>query len=305
MQYEFLITFAILIIYKAMKNITILLLFFSIIFLSCEEAVLSIPNSQLGSGFEVSFDGKEFFTESVDYTSDGTNIFINAIKPETNEIFTIKIPDFGIGTFDLEGTTNIATYIKNDPTSADIWSTFDAASSEGKVVFTKIDDVNNTVSGTFNFTAENLSSGARKEFTLGRFSDVSKNVLPVSNDDFSAKIEGKEYVDISLFGSLVSIGSSELIMISANRSLTETIGISLESDISIGTYSFGSFISQSYPTGQYSLNGSTYVADGEIIITQHDTANKNISGTFEFVASPITSATPNFNITEGAFSVSY
>jgi len=285
------------------------------IFLSCEEAGLSIPNSQLEngleeseleeSGFEVSFDGKEFFTENVDYTSDGTDIFINAIKPETNEIFTIRIPNFAIGSFDLEGTTNIASYIKNDAVSADIWSTFDGFSSESKVVFTNIDDVNNTVSGTFNFTAENLLSGAKKEFSLGRFTNVSKSILPVSNDDFYAKVDGQEYIDISLFGSLVSVGNTELILISANRSLTETIGISLESDISVGTYSFGSFISQSYPTAQYSVSNSTYVADGEIIITEHDTVNKIISGTFEFEASPIISATPNFNITEGAFSVSY
>ena len=304
----FLIKFAYLILYNAMKNITILLLFFTIIFLSCEDAGLSIPtqpNSQIESGFEVSFDGKEFFTENVDYTSDGIDIFINAVKPETNEIFTIKIPNFSFGTFDLEGTTNIATYINNDPFSADIWSTFDGGSSEGKVNFTDIDEVNNTVSGTFSFLGENLSSGAKKEFTLGRFTNVSKSILPVSDNKFSAKIDGQEYKDISLFGSLVSVGGNELIMISANRSLTETIGISLESDISVGTYSFGSFISQSYPTAQYTINGSTYEADGEIIITQHDTVKKIISGTFEFIASPFISTTPNFNVTDGVFSISY
>lgn len=294
-----------------MKNFTFLLLFFTMIFLSCEEPGLSIPNSQLVnglgvSGFEVSFDGKEFFTENVDYTSDGTDIFINAIKPETNEIFSIKIVDFGIGTFDLEGTTNFANYIKNDAVSVDVWSTFDGASSESKVVFTNIDDVNNTVSGTFNFTSENLLNGAKKEFTLGRFTNVSKSVLPVSNDDFYAKVDGQEYIDISLFGSLVSVGNTELILINANRSLTETISLSLKSDISVGEYDFGGFVTQTNPTkGNYYVDGGIYEADGKIIITQHDKTNKVIAGTFEFEASPIISATPNFKITEGEFSVSY
>lgn len=289
-----------------MKNFTSLLLFFTIIFFSCEEPGLSTPNSQIVSGFEVSFDGKEFFTESVNFTSDGTDIFINAIKPETNEIFTIKIADFGIGTFNLEGTTNIATYIINDAVSADIWSTFDGASSGGKLVFTSIDEVNNTVSGTFNFKAENLLNGAKKEFAFGRFTNVSKSVLPVSNDHFSAKVDGQEYIDISLFGSLVSVGSNELILINANRSLTETISLSLKSDISVGEYDFGGFVTQTNPTKvNYYLDGGIYQGDGKIIITEHDTINKIISGTFEFIASPITSTTPNFNITEGEFSVSY
>ena len=293
-----------------MKKTTYLfiLAFIFISFSSCVENEISFSNSnnsQSKSSFQVTIDGVLFSTESVDYTSDGVDIAINAIKQGTDEIITLKINNFGLGNFSFDGASNVASYIKNDSFSANIWSTFNATSSKGNIQFTTIDNVNNTVSGTFNFSGENLVAGSTKEFVSGSFTNIPKSVLPVSNNTFFAKLDGVEYKEISLFGSAVTIGGNDLILINANKSLSETISFSLNSDIAVGEYEFGSFITQSYPTGQYTVGGGVYVADGKITITKHDIKTKLISGTFEFDASPITTTSPNFAITEGSFSISY
>lgn len=291
-----------------MKNINSFLILISFVFLfnSCEENGIFFPEKPQTTGsFQVNFDGEIFSTENVSFTSDGEDIFINAIKPETNEIFSLKVENFNIGSFSFNATNNIASYIKNDPVSADVWSTSNTTPTIGSIEFTKIDFVENAVSGNFNFIAKNGLTGSSKAFANGVFTNVPKNVLPTSNNTFTAKVDGVVYEEISLFGNLVTVGSNELIMISANKSFDEIISFSIQSDIAVGEYDFGSFITQTYPTGQYSVDSGIYVADGKITITKHDTAAKSISGTFNFQASPITGGSPNFSITEGEFNVSY
>lgn len=293
-----------------MRNIYYFLILVSFNFLvsGCEENGIFFPSNSSSQGngtFQVTFDGNTFSTTSADFTTDREDIVINAVNPNTNEIFTLSVKDFDINSYSFEGQNNVASYIKNDPVSADIWSTFDETTSRGNIEFTHIDFVNNTVSGTFNFIGKNLTSGSSKAFTNGSFTNIPKADLLVTNNTFAAKVNGVVYEEISLFGNLVSLGGNDLILISANKSLTETIGITLPSNISAGNYDFASFTSLTEPTAQYTVGGSTYVGDGKIVITNYDKTTKFISGTFQFEASPITSNTPNFSITEGEFNVSY
>lgn len=292
-----------------MKNINYFLSLVSFVFLfsACQENGIFFPASSSVSQnpgfFEVTIDGEVFSTESVSFTSDGVDVYINATKQD--EIFTLKVDDFNLGSFSFEGANTVASYIKNDLVSADIWSTINQTVSRGNIAFTNIDFTDNRVSGTFSFIGNNLATGSAKAFTNGSFTNVPKSDLPISNNTFTAKVDGVVYEEISLFSNLINPGGNDLLMISANKSLTETIGITLESDIAVGTYDFGSFITQTYPTAQYTVGGATYLAEGKITITLNDTAAKLISGTFNFDASPLTSTTPNFTITEGEFSVSY
>ncbi len=281
-------------------------LFITLIFSACQENGIVFPSNINPKGiFDVNIDGELFSTENVSFTSNNKDIFINATKTGTNEIFTLKIADFAIGSFSFEGVNTVGTYVQNDIISADVWTTNNAASSKGNINFTNIDFVKNNVSGTFSFIGENPSNNNKKAFTNGSFNNVPKDIAVLSSNKFTAKVDGFIYENISLSSTLVNLGSKELIIISANKSLTETIRISLEADISSGEYDFGSFTTQTYPTGQYTVNGSSYLAEGKISITTHDTVNKIISGTFEFNASPAASVSPNFSITEGEFSVSY
>lgn len=294
-----------------MKNFSYFLLLISVAFLcnACEENGIFFPstNSETqGKGlFTVTFDNEIFSTENVSFTSDGENIFLNAIKSETNEIFTLKVDDFDTGSFSFEGENTVGSYVKNDPVSADIWSTFNETSSRGTIEFTNIDFVNNTVSGNFNFIGKNVVTNSSKAFTNGIFTNVPIAESLITDNSFTAKVDGIFYEEESLFASIAPIGSTDVIFINANKNFNEVIGLTLQSNIVVGEYDFGSFITQTYPIAQYNFDDGIYVADGKLTITKHDTVAKLISGTFDFEASPITGGSPNFSITEGAFSVSY
>lgn len=292
-----------------MKRITyfILLLSIALITNSCEENGIVFPPSDNSTIFEVTFDGEVFSTEIVNFVTDGEIIVITANKIDTDELFTIRVEDFGIGSFSFEGVNNSASYVENGRVSANIWTTFKETTSKGSIDFTEIDLVNNTISGTFNFIGENEVDGSSKSFINGRFSNIKVSDQPVTDDSFTAKVDGVVFEYISLFATDgVTIGTTQLIKISANSSLSETITIDLNADITTGEYDFGSVFTQTFPTGQYSTSVTdTYVADGKLIITSHDTASKRIAGTFSFEAKDILSSAVAYTITEGEFNVSY
>lgn len=290
-----------------MKRILNLLIVscFALNFSSCEENGIFFPPSEDNGLFEVTIDDAVFTTSASNFYIDDDILVITSINTTTDEIFTLRVENYSVGSFSFEGINNVATYIKNDPVSAGIWSTFGETSSRGNITFTDIDLSSNTISGSFSFIGENEVLGNSIAFANGKFTDIPRSSQPVSKDNFTAKVDGVVFEDISLFANEITIGSTDLISISANRSLSETIGINLNADITPGEYDFGSFITQSYPTGQYSVNGNTYEAEGKLTITSHDTTAKRISGTFNFDATDILTGTPIHSITDGDFNVSY
>lgn len=145
---------------------------------SCEEDGIFFPTSTQTTGvFEVTFDGSIFSTTNADFTLDGEDIIINATNPNTNETFTLKVNNFDINSFSFEGQNNVASYIKTDAVSAQVWSTFDETNSRGNIEFTNLDFTNNTISGIFNFIGKNLSSSNSKAFTSGVFSNIPISIL--------------------------------------------------------------------------------------------------------------------------------
>lgn len=290
-----------------MKRIYYFLFLLSFLFISnsCEENGIFFPESDNNAVFEAKINGALFSTSEVGFVNDNNTIVITAIDRTTSEIFTLNVEDFAIRTYSLEGINNFVNYIQNDQNSANIWSTYGETSSKGTITFTEIDFVNNMVSGTFNFIGTNITTGSKSAFTDGIFTNVPVSDTQIAQDSFTAKVDGIVFEQISLFANEIIVSGTNLISISANKSLTETINFNLNANITPGEYDFGSFITQTYPTGQYTLDSNSYQADGKIIITSHDTSAKIISGTFNFDATdPLTSA-PVHSITEGAFSISY
>jgi hypothetical protein len=287
--------------------------FFGFLFLvfvisSCEDNGIFFPPSENDGVFEVTIDGKVFTTTSVNYVIDNDDLIITAIQPDTDEIFTLKVEDFDVANFSFEGVNNVATYTINDSSTSgtlNTWTTLSETSSRGSIAFTNIDVKNNTVSGTFSFIGKNTSTGSAMAFSNGSFNNIVRSARTIVPDNFTAKVDGDVYDDISLFSNLITIGNTELISINANKSLSETITINLDANITSGIYDFGSFITQSYPTGQYSVGGTTYQASGKITILNHDVVAKKISGSFNFNANDLTDNTTVFSISEGSFNVSY
>ncbi|MBU3010942.1 hypothetical protein KO506_05980 [Polaribacter vadi] len=281
-----------------------LFLSFLLIFSSCEENGIFFPSYENNANFQATFDGETFLTTDVNFTLEGEYLFVNAIDATTNESFTLRIDTYDLGVFSFEGLNNVATYAEDKANSSDVWTTFSETSSRGTIEITNIDYVYNTISGNFNFIGRNSISGSSKAFLSGSFNEVPKGDFPIGNESFTAKINGVEYDEISLFGNLVTIGNNKLITIDANKSATETISITVPYNVLVGEYNFGSFAAQTYPTAQYTVNGLTYEADGKITILSHNTTTNDIVATFEFTASS-TSSTEVFSITEGQLNLSY
>lgn len=275
---------------------------------SCEENGIFFPPSENDGIFEVTIDGEAFSTTSVNYTIDNDNLVITAIDPDTNETFTLMVEDFEVASFSFEGINNVATYIQSDLNNPDFtnrWTTATETSSRGSIAFTSIDNLKNVISGTFSFIGKNSETGSSKAFSNGSFSNIVRSSVTIVPDNFTAKVDAKVYEDVSLFTDLITIGNSDLIRVNANKSLSETIRINLDANITTGEYDFGSFTTQSFPTAQYVVNDVTYEGSGKLVITSHDVVAKKVSGRFNFEATNSAGTPSDFSISEGAFNVSY
>ncbi|WP_439131162.1 DUF6252 family protein [Polaribacter sp.] len=290
-----------------MKRLYYLLILIFIVFIanSCEDNGVFFPPSENNAVFEVTIDNELFTTTEANFMIDGDKIVINAIKTNTDEVFTLNVENFDVRSFSFEGINTTASYVDNNPASAGIWTTFGETSSRGNITFTAIDFVKNTVSGTFSFIGKNEVTESSRAFSNGSFSNIPKSTRPILKDSFTAKVDGLLFEEVSLFGNAVTIGTSNLISINAHKSATETIRFNFKDTILPGEYDFGSAANQTYPTGQYLVDGNIYEAAGKLTITSHDTSTKKIVGTFNFDAISATSTDVAHAITEGAFSISY
>lgn len=143
---------------------------------SCQENGIFIPVKQnIEGNFEVVIDGEIFLTKDVNFTANNQEIIITAIKTITNETFILKVGDFSDASFSFEGEKNIASYLFDNPSSTDKWTTLNATTSRGNIQFSEIDFTKNTVSGTFSFIGRNENLGTSKAFGSGSFSNVPRN----------------------------------------------------------------------------------------------------------------------------------
>jgi hypothetical protein len=96
-----------------------------------------------------------FWRAIVSSASIGANgvLVIEAYKG--NEIITLKTTSAGEGTYFLGASdSETAMYVIEDGTSIQTYST-GLGKGDGRIIITEYDSVNQTVSGTFNFNAEN------------------------------------------------------------------------------------------------------------------------------------------------------
>ena len=138
---------------------------------------------------------------------------------------------------------------------------------------------------------------------------VTQPITPaVPSNSFYAKVDGVEFVETLFSAFSFSAANAILITASQNGGVT-SIGLNVADDIAVGTYTF-SFSGQ--PSATYNVSSDvndSYVTDnqGTLVITTHDLSAKFIEGTFNYLATPNigSTSTSNFDITEGAFAVSY
>lgn len=261
--------------------------------------------------FKVDFDGQTYIADQVIVTVLDDAINISGLKLISGENFLITLFGNSEGSYPLgvkqnQVETHSITYLKSTTASTEVWvSVFDFTTSQGELVITEIDDVNKTISGTFSFTGYNGSSS--KDFTNGTFYKIPyQEGLSGNTNTFFAKVDGVEFVEDTVGGSKLTVaGVPPTIMISATKNNLQTISISLNADIAVGSYTF---TTSDLPLGQYNLSlTETYISEagGVLEISTHDVVNKRIVGTFSFTASPFLTGGTNFEITEGSFDITY
>lgn len=249
---------------------------------SCDDVERSETALQanINNSFYKSNDARAIKNEDGSMTIQGFN---------SDETLTLHLARVAKRTFNIEeGSANYATY---ENMGGMRYTT--QPNGTGQIVVSELDEVNNTVSGTFKFEA--FLHGIDTIFVeKGVFFEV-----PFSSDDmgdpnsagrFSAKVNGSAFEPITV----VAKNTGNSILVSGNTANT-TISISVPVSVEAGEYT----LPRSGFTARYQdATGSQNADGGEIIILEHTANTKTLKGSFSFV-------TADNEITEGSFEVVY
>jgi hypothetical protein len=183
-----------------------------------------------------------------------------------------------------------------------------AGSAGGTVTISSIDTVNRVVSGNFQFTLTNPADNSTETVAKGVFDYVPYTagvvgVIPPPGqpkDTLEVTVDGNKF-----FASNVEISDSAGQMLIAGFSGTQDVGLFFPSGIAAGTYNLdfttGLYIGVYNPDPSVTLLSQS---NGTITILSNNTTTRRISGTFNFMATPVGSG-PTANLTQGYFAANY
>lgn len=204
-----------------------------------------------------------------------------------DEVLTIHISQEHECLFKIRGGLNFATFMDM---GENIYTSERGGS--GQVVVSDIDEFNNTISGTFKFSAKapeldkiHVQKGVfyQVPFVDGEVSD------PLDAGDFSAVLN-----DLAFEPIYVAAASCEAIMV-IGMDATSKISINVPTGVAPGTYTLPM---SGFKARFRNIDGAEKAKSGEIEILEHDIDEKTIKGNFSFI-------TNENKITEGSFEVVY
>lgn len=255
---------------------------------------------QTPASFQVDFGERTFVADStVAYLGEG-EIVIKGYAGNFGENFTIRIPSTTTGTYTV---TNIAYDPGVNPNY--YYNINPANAPTGSVTIQSIDTARRTITGIFSFTgyyslpAENLPSIA---FTNGVFTNIAYTAPPVNpgpgTELFSVDFDGQTFIaqeaDAVFGGNSLSIGGYK-----ANG---ESVVIIMDETTTPGTYTDAVMSYSINENGNPGYNNAANTT-GVLTITEVDTVNHTISGTFSFTGdySDPTAGLPAKVFTNGVF----
>lgn len=251
-------------------------------FVACEDTQINevVLQAKINDEFYISTDAQAAVNNDGSVTIQGNTRF---------ESLTLKLSRLGQGDFIIEsGQRNIASY---QDFEGNIYTTI--PEGDGVITITELDEVNNRLTGTFNFSA--FRAGIDTVY-------VSKGVLyniPISGDGiddpnnagtFSANVNGVPFVPVN-----ITSGSTSNSIITSASSSTASILVSVPNDVEEGDYTlpFNGF--EAKYQGQ---NGPETTVEGQISVVAHNVPQQSLKVTFSF-------STDSTQITEGQFDVVY
>lgn len=207
------------------------------------------------------------------------------------------------GTYDLGfGSGNLASFATTGTSVP--WVSSGNATCTGTLTITALNTTSKRMSGTFSFKGYRASDNSFKNITVGVFTNVSYSTGTTGgggNNTFTVKIDGVNWVP-SVIEGLASNG--DLGLSGSNTAGDKYISFAMPDTIMPGTYVLdGTSLVDAYYVPNTSAVG--VASAGSLIITSHNTTTGVIVGTFNFNAVDIIGGTTTYNITNGAFNISY
>jgi hypothetical protein len=280
-------------------------------FVACTKEISREGNNGTGPGagdFYATIGGNLWNADSLQLvlvSSDGVSI--NGVS-KTGDQISILLPDFKVGTYTLNAQSpSYAQYANLLKRNANVYVS-NAGSAGGTVTISSIDTVNRVISGSFEFTLTNPADNSTETVAKGVFNYVPyaagvAGVIPAPGqpkDTLEVTVDGNKF-----FASDVEISDSAGQMLIAGFSGTQDVGLFFPSDITAGTYNLdftaGLYIGVYNPDPSVTLLSQS---SGMITILSNNTTSRRISGTFNFVATPVCSG-PTANLTQGYFAANY
>ncbi len=291
------------------RSLLLTLVLFS--FVACTKEISNEINNGTGPGagdFYATIGGKLWNADSIQQVMVSSNgVAVNGIS-KTGDQISILLPAFKTGTYTLGAqSSSYALYANLLNSNANVYVS-NAGSAGGTVTISGIDTVNRVISGSFEFTLTNPADNSTETVAKGVFDYVPYaagivGVVPppgASKDTLEVTVDGNKF-----FASDVEITDSAGQMLIAGFSGTQDVGLFIPSGISAGTYNLdfttGLYIGVYNPDASVTLFSQS---NGTITILSNNTTARRISGTFNFVATPVGSG-PTANLTQGYFAANY
>jgi len=280
-------------------------------FVACKKEISKELFNGTGTGagdFYATIGGNLWNADSVQtvlVSSDGVSI--NGIS-KTGDQISVLLHAFKTGIYTLGAqSSSYAIYANLLNSNANVYVS-NAGSAGGTVTISSIDTVNRVVSGSFEFTLTNPADNSTETVAKGVFDYVPYSagivgVVPppgAPKDTLEVTVDGNKF-----FASNVEISDSAGQILVAGFSGTQDVGLLFPSDITAGTYNLdfttGLYIGVYNPDPSVTLLSQ---ANGTIMILSNNTTTRRISGTFNFMATPVGSG-PTANLTQGYFAANY
>ena len=292
------------------------LLFSGWIFSACKKET-SIENAgNTTANFTAVINGVQW---SAAKTSEGATLLqgllnITGISLDSQEI-SITLTDTSLGVHTLSPqTTSLAVFGYIDSSYTTNFSTSQGADSTqagGEVTLTAINQLNNTVSGTFAFTVYRTTDGTQRTIASGVFNNIPyTTTLPGSNpgDTVTAQIDGAAFTGQSIQASTLD---NQLTILGSTSNASQSIALIIPANATVGSHALTpSGASPAYMAvydfvGSNGNNTAAPANAGTINILENNTAASRIRGNFSFTTTDGTSGNSNHAVTSGFFSVYY
>ncbi|MEL1240312.1 DUF6252 family protein [Flavobacterium flavipallidum] len=252
--------------------------------------------------FKADFSGKTWTAKETQVVISGNFIEIVAFK-DNGEVFSFIIEGATEATY--QANINFLGYVPAGSKYGYLaLNDNNPDENTGSITITKIDTEKKTISGSFKFKGYWSDSDNPKsplQFTNGVFTDLPYITEEETDDSFSAKVGGVNFISTDIMGSVLGVGTDDWIAIGAQDANMNFISVSLKNNLVAGTtYPITSNrLTDDVQASYEDDNGEHQAVSGSVKIIS--ITDDRVKGTFSFV----TNGTPAINVTEGSFDVAY